>query len=132
MTTIFQDNKICTFRILLSWRYPRKKKSVFGRFSSLPPRPTPFKNANFIFIVVLPSLTFFRAPENKDFPFSCVGQPRAEPYPKPSPCRSPFALPERVDLRTQKEGILGKKTAWGRKGTFRPKSTQGQFCLDNQ
>ena len=32
--------------------------------------------------------TFFRAPENKDFPFfGPVGQPRPEPCPKPRPCR---------------------------------------------
>ena len=32
------------------------KNSVFGRCSSLPPRPPPLKSANFIFIVVSPSL----------------------------------------------------------------------------
>ena len=55
MTTKFLDNKIFTFKILLSWRFPWEKNSVFGRFSSLPPCP-PFKSANFIFIVVSPSL----------------------------------------------------------------------------
>ena len=54
MTTKYFDNKICDFKILLSWRFPRKKQS-FGRFSSLPPRP-PLKIPNFIFIVVSPSL----------------------------------------------------------------------------
>ena len=42
MTTKFLDNKICTFRILLSWRsHKNKPLSVFGRFSSLPPKPPP-------------------------------------------------------------------------------------------
>ena len=48
--TKFLDNKICTFKILLSWRFPRKQR--FGRFSSLPPMPPPpLKTANLIFIV---------------------------------------------------------------------------------
>ena len=38
MTTKFLDNKIFTFKILLSWRFPRKKR--FGQFSSLPPCPS--------------------------------------------------------------------------------------------
>ena len=36
MTTKFLDNKICTFKILLSWRFPRKK-NCFLDDSSLPP-----------------------------------------------------------------------------------------------
>ena len=61
MTTKFHDNKTCTFKILLSWRFPtKKKKQRFGRFSSLPPRP-PSKGENFILIVVSPSLNFNRA-----------------------------------------------------------------------
>ena len=60
MTTKFLDNKIRTFKFVLSWRFPPKKNSVFGQFSSLPPWPTPFKSANFIFIVVSPSLKFAR------------------------------------------------------------------------
>ena len=36
-----------------------KENSVFGRFSSLPPKsPPPVKNAIFIVVVVSPSLTF--------------------------------------------------------------------------
>ena len=48
MTTKFLDNKICDFKILLSWRCPRKKQR-FGRFSSLPPRPPPLENRKFYF-----------------------------------------------------------------------------------
>ena len=59
-------------------------------------------------------LTFFRAPEKKDFPFFPVGRPRPEP--KTNPCRVAFSLRERADLRSQKEGIWGKKIAWGRVG----------------
>ena len=33
------------------------RNSVFGQFSSLPPRPTSLKNADFIFIVVSKSLS---------------------------------------------------------------------------
>ena len=46
MTTKFLENKISTFKIVLSWRFPRKKKkrnSVFGRFASPPPRHPPQK-----------------------------------------------------------------------------------------
>ena len=57
MTTKFLDNKISTFKILLSWRFP-KRNSGFGQVSSLPPRPTLLKSANFIFIVVSQSLIF--------------------------------------------------------------------------
>ena len=56
MTTKFLDTKICTFKIILSWRSPRKKQR-FGRFSSLPPNPPPpSQSENYIFIVVSPSL----------------------------------------------------------------------------
>ena len=43
MTTNFLDNKLCTFKILLSWRFTRKKKS------SLPPRPPPPLKKRFFF-----------------------------------------------------------------------------------
>ena len=57
MTIKFLDNKICTFKILLSWRFPQKKKNcVLDDFSSLPPRPPPLKTETFTFIVVSPSL----------------------------------------------------------------------------
>ena len=58
MTTKFLDNKICTLKILLSWRFPTKT-SIFGQFPSLPPRPPPpLKSENFIFIVVSPALNY--------------------------------------------------------------------------
>ena len=42
MTTKFLDNKICTFKILLSWRFPRK--TAFLADVPLCPRsPTPQK-----------------------------------------------------------------------------------------
>ena len=58
MTTKFFDNKICDFKILLSWRFPRKQT------------PTPLKSEKFIFIVVSPSLSFsvsVRNPEKGAF-----------------------------------------------------------------
>ena len=49
MTTKIFDCKICTFKILLSWRFPQKKKQRFGRFSSLPPNLAPLKKREFYF-----------------------------------------------------------------------------------
>ena len=46
MTTNFLDNKICTFKILLSWRFPRKKKKkqpFWTIFLSAPNAPPPQK-----------------------------------------------------------------------------------------
>ena len=56
MTAKFLDNKICTFKILLLWRFPRKQ--AFLDDFPLCPRgpPPPLKSENFIFIVVSPSL----------------------------------------------------------------------------
>ena len=57
MTTKFLDNKICTFKILLSWRFPQKKKnSVLDDFPLCPQGLPPSNSENFIFIVVSPSL----------------------------------------------------------------------------
>ena len=58
MTTTFLDNGICTFKI--DFRDVSQEKWRFGRFSSLPPMPhlpPPLRTANFITIVVSPSLT---------------------------------------------------------------------------
>ena len=60
MTTKFLDNKICTFKILLSWRFPRKQ-AFLDDFPLCPQGPPPLKSENFIFIVVSPSLSFFEA-----------------------------------------------------------------------
>ena len=55
MTTKFLENKICTFKILLSWRFP--PNPVFWTiFLSAPNSSRPLKTANIIFIVVSPSL----------------------------------------------------------------------------
>ena len=61
MTAKFLDNQIRTFKILLSWRSPRKKEQRFRRFSSLEvyPQGPPSKSENYTFIVVSPSLSFF-------------------------------------------------------------------------
>ena len=71
MTTDFLDNKICTFKTLLSWHLPRKN-SVFGQFSSMPPMPPPPQNGNFIFIVLSPSLKVVkkRLPQKSEGDFS--------------------------------------------------------------
>ena len=46
---------------------------------------------------------------------SC-GATSSRTVPKTQPLQVAFSLRERVDLRSQKEGILGKKIAWGRVG----------------
>ena len=53
MTTTFLDNAICTFKILLSCRFA-------GKTISSPPPIPPLKTANFVFIVVTPSLRKWR------------------------------------------------------------------------
>ena len=48
MTTKMFDNQICNFKILLSWRFPRK--AAFRTiFLSAPKPPTPLKNRKFYF-----------------------------------------------------------------------------------
>ena len=56
-TTKFLDNKICTFKILLSWRFPRKT-AFWTILLSDPLSLPPSKSQIFIFIVVSPSLIF--------------------------------------------------------------------------
>ena len=53
MTTNFLDYKMCTFKIVLSWRFPRK--AAFWTIFLSAPFP-PLKIANFVFVVVSPSL----------------------------------------------------------------------------
>ena len=48
MTTKFLDNKICTFKILLSWRFPRKTQRFWTIFISAP-KCHPLKNATLYF-----------------------------------------------------------------------------------
>ena len=51
MTTKFLDNNICTFKILLSWHFPRKKKTAFWTiFLSAPKAPSPQKT-NILFLL---------------------------------------------------------------------------------
>ena len=60
MTTKSLDNKIGTFKILLSWRFPRKAVS-WTIFLSAPKASPPSKGENNIFIVVSPSLILTRS-----------------------------------------------------------------------
>ena len=64
---------------------------------------------------------FFARQKKRIFPFFPVGRPRPEPSPKTQPLQVAISLRQRVDLRSQKEGILGKKIAWGRVGRTRQK-----------
>ena len=58
----------------------------------------------------------FRAPEQKDFPFFPCGATLSRTVPETQPLQVAFSLLERVDLRSQKERILGNQIAWGRVG----------------
>ena len=62
-------------------------------------------------------LDFFRAPEKRIFLFSLWGTP-SRTVPKTQPLQVAFSLLsiERVDLRSQKEGIWEKNIASGRAG----------------
>ena len=48
MTTKFLDNKICTFKHLLSWRFPQKKSAFWTIFLSAPKAP-PLKKRKIYF-----------------------------------------------------------------------------------
>ena len=48
MTTKFLDNKICNFKILLSWCFPRKT-AFLGDFPLCPQGPPPLKKRKFYF-----------------------------------------------------------------------------------
>ena len=49
MTTNFLDNKICTLKILLSWRFPRKKKTALLDDFPLCHQGPPLKKRKFYF-----------------------------------------------------------------------------------
>ena len=55
MTTKCLDNKICTFKIILSWRFPRKT-AFLDDFPLCPQGAPPQKAKMCFFIVVSPSL----------------------------------------------------------------------------
>ena len=58
---------------------------------------------------------FLRARKKKIFLFS-GGATSSRTVPKTQPLQVAFSLRERVDLRSQKGRILGRKIAWGRVG----------------
>ena len=47
MTTKFLDNKICTFKLLLSWHFPRTKKTAFWTIFLSAPKPPPPKKKKY-------------------------------------------------------------------------------------
>ena len=49
MTTTFLDNKICNFKILLSWRFPGK--TAFWTIFLSAPKPPPLKKAKVLFLL---------------------------------------------------------------------------------
>ena len=58
---------------------------------------------------------FFAHQKRRIFLFSCEATP-SRTIPKTQPLQVAFSLLERVDLRSHKRGILGKKCFWGRVG----------------
>ena len=74
--------------------------------------PLTIRNAR-ITILISP---FFARQKKKGFSFFSCGATPSRTVPKTQPLRVAFSLRERADLRSQKEGILGKKIAWGRVG----------------
>ena len=60
----------------------------------------------------------FLPARKRDFPCSCGATP-SRTVPKTQPLYVAFSL-ERVDLRSQKEGILRKKIAWRKEGWTEP------------
>ena len=49
MTTKFLDDKICTFKFLLSWRFPQKWR--FGTIFPSAPTPPPPSKAQILFLL---------------------------------------------------------------------------------
>ena len=66
--------------------------------------------------VRFPFLTFFLRTRKKGFSFFSCGATPSRTAPKTQPLQVAFSLRERVELKSQKEGIFGKRTAWGRVG----------------
>ena len=62
-----------------------------------------------------------RKKKKKDFPFFSFGGDPVQTSLKTQPLQVAFSLLERLDLRSQKDGIWGKKIAWGRGGVDRAK-----------
>ena len=64
----------------------------------------------------IPGNSPFFARQKKGFSFFSCGATPSRTVPKTQPLEVAFSLLERVDLRSQKDRILGKKIAWGRVG----------------
>ena len=67
----------------------------------------------------------FFARQKKGFSFFSCGATPSRTVAKTQPLKVDFSLQERVDLRSQKEGILGKKIAQRRVGRTREKRKKG-------
>ena len=66
-------------------------------------------------------LTFFRAPEKKDFPFFSCGATPPRTVPKTQPLQVAFSLRERVDLKFPERGDFGEENYVGKGGADRAK-----------
>ena len=74
-----------------------------------------FQNGGWECTVHAETHLFSRA-RKKGFSFFSCGATPCRTVPKTQPLQVAISLRERVDLRPQKEGIWGKKIAWGRVG----------------
>ena len=57
MTAKFLDNKLCTFKILLSWRFPRENRRFWTIFLSAP-KASPLPQENFLYCRLAVSLNY--------------------------------------------------------------------------
>ena len=86
MTTNFLDNKICTFKVLLSWRFPRKQ-AFLTTFLSAPKNP-PCSERKFYFYCRLAVSDFSGLLIQKGHKHKEV----AEPPPPTPPPKAPLTL----------------------------------------
>ena len=107
MTTKFLNNNICTFKILLSWRF-RRKKTEFLDDSPLRPQGPPPSKAEILFLLssrrLWESSIISRGFYNKAF---------LNP-PKTYPCFGGFSFLY-FDFHHPNEGEQGRSRAWPRK-----------------
>ena len=113
MTTKFLDNKIFTFKFLLSWRFPRK--IAFWRIFLSAPLPTPpLKNANFIFIVVSLSLIIIGNEKSaRSFSDRSFFMDVRAGYPFRNACFPGFAGPDRSFWRDVRRDVRPKTSSLG-------------------
>ena len=89
------------------WPMLSRFSANFGRFIT---------NFSHLYPILAKETHLFFARQKKGFSFFFLGGDPVQNRPQNPAPASWFSLLERVDLRSQKEGILGKRIAWGRVG----------------